>query len=89
MNKKNMNKKPKAKLKLDPKVKVEAKCFINEVCDQNSISVYALSKSIGMHPNQMYTYTSDRALPNLITALTIAKTLNTSVDKLWTVTINK
>lgn len=83
-----MEKKPKVKVKVE-KPSIETECFINDVCAQSNVSVYAMAKSIGMHPNQMYTYTSNKALPNLVTALIIASTLNTTVEKLWKVTINQ
>jgi DNA-binding XRE family transcriptional regulator len=74
---------------INPKSVVRIVCKIDEVCQDNGISVYAMAKSMDMHPNQMYSYTSNRALPNLVTALLIAKTLNTSVENLWTMSVKK
>lgn len=78
----------KQKPKID-RPKLNITCTVNDFCAAKGVSVYAVAKSIGMHPNQMYPYTSNRALPNIETAFLISKALETPVDQLWIATINK
>ena len=86
MTKKSMTQKQKPKV---DRPKLNITCMVNDVCAAKGVSVYAVAKSIGMHPNQMYPYTSNRAFPNLETAFLISKALETPVDQLWLVDINK
>ncbi len=78
--------KPKPEAK---EIRVKTICNIKQICKEKELSIYALAGTMNMHPNQIYAYTSNKVLPNLITALLIAKTLNVSVDDLWTITIKK
>lgn len=71
------------------KNKQNYKCLIEKACEDMGISVYAMAKSINVHPNQMYAYSKNRALPNLNLAINIADALNTTVEKLWVVSNNK
>lgn len=65
-----------------PERELEVECRLAAVCAEHGTTVYSFGKRIGIHPNQLYSYSAG-TLPSMKVALYIAKELGVSVDDIW------
>lgn len=64
-------------------IKKTITCHLKNVCEQKEISIYSLSKTTGIHANQIYTYSKNQAIPGMKTALVIAEAVGEDVNTIW------
>lgn len=56
---------------------------LEKYMQENNVTIKQFAKSIGISKASMHTYLNNSAVPNVITAIRIAKKLKTRVEILW------
>lgn len=62
---------------------LDISCSLAEVCSSRGATIYSFGKLVGIHPNQLYAYTSGRKMPSFKIALYIAQKLECPVEEIW------
>ena len=65
-----------------PERELVVECRLAAACAEKGETVYSFGKRIGIHPNQLYSYSAG-TLPSMKVALYIAKELGVSVEDIW------
>lgn len=56
---------------------------LEKYMQENNMTIKNFAKSLGISKTSMHTYLNGTAIPNVITAIKIARKLKTSAEELW------